>query len=267
VDLSATWPWVEDNADLTILFIAHSHDDNDVLFLDDVVLRGWSDACTPTRTTVFTEDFDPCPGATIPDGWNGWSVSSDGSGPFCGDRCTGGTSGSATAIDEIWTMTHDVDASGLDGDVRLCFDVGDDDTDGSEYVQVLFDADDGSGWQEAWYWEDEWGTDGTCRRVCLHLTDIDRDAARNPDLRIRFEVRSDSSSRYVFIDDIVVDGAVYCDGSGSASTSSLTERSGGNYDFTLSDDAVVPMGAYVVCTWDTATPPVTGAGGTRFLSP
>jgi hypothetical protein len=265
VDLSATWPWVEDNANLTLLFIAHSHDDNDVLFLDDVVLRGWSDTCTPTRTTVFTEDFDPCPGTDpIPDGWNGWSIVG---GPSCDSVCTGGSAGGAVSSSGTWTMTHGVDTSTIDGDVTLCFDVGDDDSDGNEYIQVLFDAADGSGWQEAWYWEDEWGTDGACRRVCLHLSDIDRDAARNPDLRIRFEVYSDSSSRLVFIDDVVVDGAVYCDGSGSVGTSSLTERSGGNYDFALSDDAGVPMGAYAVCTWDTATPPVTGAGGTRFLSP
>ncbi|MBW2264111.1 MAG: hypothetical protein JRG91_19275, partial [Deltaproteobacteria bacterium] len=204
---------------------------------------------------------------TIPSGWNGWSVTSDGGGPFCQDRCTGLGPGSATAIDEIWTMTHDVDASGLDGDVRLCFDVGAEGSDGSEYIQVTFDTDDGTGFQEAWYWEDEWGPDGACRRVCLHLTDIDPAAARNPDLRIRFEMRSDASDRYVFIDDIVVDGAVYCDGTGSVSTTSLTEAGSGSYDFLLSDDAGVPMGAYAVCTWDTATPPVIGAGGTWFTSP
>ncbi len=71
----------------------------------------------------------------------------------------------------------------------------------------------------------------------------------------------------MFIDDIVVDGAVYCDGSGSVSTSTMTDTGGGGYSFDLSDDAGVPMGAYAVCSWDTPPVPITGRDGTWFTRP
>ena len=96
---------------------------------------------------------------------------------------------------------------------------------------------------------------------------MDEDAARNPNLQIRFQLSSNQPGEAVFIDDIVVDGAVYCDGTGSVSTSTPSYTGGGSYSFDLSDDAGVPMGAYAVCTWDSATPPVIGAGGTWFTSP
>ncbi|MBW2263696.1 MAG: hypothetical protein JRG91_17165 [Deltaproteobacteria bacterium] len=266
VDLSTTWPWVENIPDLTIMFIAHSHDDRDVLFLDDIVLRGWSSTCTPTRSVAFTENFDPCPGSSpIPDGWNGWTIT--GGGPLCLDVCTGGSAGGAVVNDDQWTMTHAVDTSGLDGDVRLCFDVGDFNSDWNEWISVQFDTGTGSGFVEAWYWENEWGTDGACSNVCLHLSDMDEDAARNPNLQIRFQLSSNQPGEVVFIDDIVVDGAVYCDGTGSVSTSTMTDTGGGGYSFDLSDDAGVPMGAYAVCSWDTPPTPITGWDGTWFTSP
>ncbi|MBW2264110.1 MAG: hypothetical protein JRG91_19270 [Deltaproteobacteria bacterium] len=256
--------WAQDNPALVLRFIVHSHDGGDILYLDDIVVRGWPDVCTFTRTVAFEEDFDPCPSPTrIADGWNGWSVTTDGAGPTCTNVCTGGTSGGARAADEEWTMIHAVDTSGLDADVRLCFDVGDHRADGGEWIKVSLDT--GGWWLDAWEWEDQWGTDDACERVCLNLTDIDRAAARNPGLRIRFNVRSDASDRFVYIDDVVVDGVALCDGTGSLLLDTPSDEGGGSYTIEMENDAGTQMWAEMTCSWDSPPTPVTGSDGTRFM--
>jgi hypothetical protein len=260
--------WAADNPDLTLMFIAHSHDDDDALFLDDIVVRGWSSGCAPSRSVVFQEDFEPCPVVVpIPNGWTGWSIlgTGPGSGPICQNVCTVGSPGGAVVRNDQWVMTHDVDTSTVDGDVRLCFEVGDSNADWNEWITVAFEA--GSGWQDVWYWENDWGTDGACSRVCANLSDVNRHAARNPNLQIGFTLNSNDPTELVFIDDIVVDGAVYCNGTGSVSASAPTDLGGGTYSFDLSDDTGTPMGAYAVCSWDTPPAPITGWDGTWFQSP
>ena len=79
--------WAEDNPALVLRFVMHSHDDDDRLYVDDIVVRGWPSGCTPSRTVAFEEDFDPCT-SIIGDGWNGWTVTGT---PSCSDRCSGGS--------------------------------------------------------------------------------------------------------------------------------------------------------------------------------
>jgi hypothetical protein len=273
VDLE--WPycaplpsWAEDNPDLTLTIIAHSHDDRDVLYVDDVVVKGWTDSCTPSRSTVFTEDFDPCPVTDpIPSGWNGWTISTvpPGDGPACLTVCTGGSAGGVRAENEQLSMSHVVDTSAVDGDVRLCFFVGDDHSDAGEWISVWMDA--GGGTTEVWYWDTQWGTDGACGKVCVGLSDVDPRAARNPGLVVGFTIASNSTGDRVFIDDVVVDGAVYCAGTGSVTAGPISEVGGGLYSFPLTDVAGVPMGATAVCTWDTPPDPVTGWDATWFRVP
>jgi hypothetical protein len=254
--------WAADNTALVLRFIMHSHDDDDRLYLDDVVVRGWPAGCTPSRTAVLEEDFDPCT-SIIGDGWNGWSVTGS---PDCSDTCTGGSPGAARASDETWTLSRTVDTSTLGTDVRLCFDAGDTDAvSSSEQIQVEIDT--GTGWQEAWYWERDWGASGECERVCLNLSDIDPSSARNPSLQIRFTVQSGNTDSYVYIDDIVLDGAAFCDGAGSASVGVVADAGGGSYTFDLVDDAGIPMWADVTCSWDDPPDPVVGSDGTAFTSP
>jgi hypothetical protein len=263
--------WAEDNGAVTLRFIGHSESFDEALYLDDIVVRAWSDTCAPTRSTVFSEDFEPCPVSNpIPNGWNGWTVAGlggPGSGPDCGNWCSGGTGG-ARVDDDEWIMTHAVDASTLDGDVRLCFDVGDSLGDWNEWIAADFDATGtGSSWQEAWYWENEWGSDGTCTQVCVNLSDIDPSVNNNPDLLIRFWLSSNTPGERVFLDDVFVDGAVYCPGTGLASIGSISDLGGGSYSLTLSDDVGRPLGAHVTCSWDTPPAPVLDRDTTWFRSP
>jgi hypothetical protein len=247
--------WAEGNAALTLRFIMHSNDGGDRLYLDDVTVHGLPSACAPTRAVAFAEDFDPCT-ATIADGWNGWSVTGI---PSCSDVCTG--AGGAVASEETWLMTHAVDASGLGSDVRLCFDLGDSGFGSGMYMRVSMDT--GSGFQDIWYWSDNM-VYGSCSRVCLRLSDIDPAAARNPGLSIRFELHSGDSDERVFIDDVVVDGAVGCTGPGTASTGTITDTGGGSYSFDLTDDAGTQLSARVTCTWGSEPHTVSGSDSTLF---
>jgi hypothetical protein len=256
--------WTHNNPALRLVFIGHSHDNGDRLYLDDIVVSAWPSGCTPGPTRVFGEDFDPCP-SVLPNGWNGWTITSDGGGPLCGAYC--GSPGGASADDETWSMTHDVDTSTLDGDVTLIFSLADHRCDGSEWIRVSFDASDGTGWQEAWYWEEEFGPDDACRKMSLNLSDIDPDVNRNPDLRIRFEIRSDAHDRNIYIDDVTVEGAQFCPGASHFSVSTIGDDGGGSYSFTLSSRTAVPSAAYVTCSWDTPPDPITDTDSTRFVSP
>ncbi len=251
--------WAADNPALVLRFVMHSHDDDDRLYLDDVVVRGWPSACTPSRSVALEEDFDPCT-SILGDGWNGWTVTGA---PDCRDMCTGGSPGAARANNETWSLSRTVDASSLDGDVRLCFAAGDlGALSSSDRIQVELDA--GSGWREAWYWERNWVTGGSCTEICLNLTDLDPASARNPGLRIRFTVQSSDIDSYVYIDDIVLDGAVFCDGTGSAGAGAVSDVGGGSYSLDLSDTAGTQMWAELICSWDSPPAPVTGSGGTWF---
>jgi hypothetical protein len=261
--------WAENNPGVVLTFIGHSNSNNQAMFLDDVVIKGWSSSCTPSRAVAMNEDFEPCPGSNpIPDGWNGWDVStSAGSGPYCVDVCAGGSPGGAMADNGTWTMVRAVDTSGLDGDVRLCFDVGDNHADWNETILVSFDSGNALGWQTAWYWENEWGTDASCSRVCLELSAIDQSVAKNPNLQIRFRIASNQGSEQVFIDDIVLDGAVYCDGSSRMTVGALTDTGGGSYAVQFSNDVGLPMGAQLTCSWDTPVDPIEGWDLTWFTAP
>lgn len=260
----ATLPaWTADNPALVVTFIAHSENAGEALFLDDVVVRGWSSSCTPSRTTLFTEDFSTCStGSDIADGWNGWSVTAAAATLQCLTECS---SNVALGMRSAVTMSHAVDTTAVDGDVRLCFDVGDRAADAGEWITVSFDA--GTGWQEAWRWDDDLGTDGSCASVCVVLSDIDPAVALNPDLVIRFELVSNHVNDHLYIDDVLVDGATFCPAGSAASISGLADLGGGSYSFDLVDDAAAPMGAAARCSWDTPPELVAGLDTTWFRAP
>jgi hypothetical protein len=254
--------WAEDNPAVLLTFIAHSENAGEALFLDDVVVRGWPSTCTPTRSTLFTEDFSSCSGTTIPDGWNGWSISSTGGDPGCVNKC-----GSDVALvdGETTTFSHTVDTTGADTDVRLCFDVGDHWTESDAWMTVSLDA--GSGWQEVWHWESDWGPDDSCTRICMSLSDVNSAVAGITGLEIRFELSTSHHLHDLYIDNVLVDGASFCPARSEASVSGLTDLGGGSYSLDLVDDAGSQMLALAHCSWDTPPEPVEDTDGTWFQSP
>jgi hypothetical protein len=253
--------WASDNPALELEFVAHSEGAGKMLALDDVVVRGWPTACTCTRVALLEEDFSGCTaGSDIVDGWNGWTVTGEIGNLTCEPACSSGNGARVRRGNAGLSRT--VDTTAACGDVRLCVDVGDRNADDGESIAILFDA--GSGWQEAWRWEDDWGADGTCSRVCIVLTDLDPAAAGNPALGVRIDLASNHNLDHVLVDGIVVDGALPCPAGSAASVRGLTDESGGSYSLELVDDAGTLMSAFAICSWDEPDEPVEGSDGTVF---
>ncbi len=251
--------WAEDNDEITITIIANSNDNNDPIFIDNILLTGWASGCEPSFDTVFTEAFgdsDTCVDP-IPDGWNGWAITGE---PGCpGFECTGGGGDGwgAEADGTAWTMEHGVDASTLDHGVELCFDLGEDGANAGESILVEFSTNNGTDWQVAWQQAEDMTPDGECRRICASLSQIDESARRNPDLVIRFSLASDG--RPVTIDDITVSGALFCEAGSAVTLGAVTETaSPGVYEFTVEDSGGGPIDTLVECFWGEPETPVSG---------
>ena len=260
----STWSWTGNNPALEIEFIAHSENDDVIIYVDNVSLRGWLSSCALNVQEAFSENFDGCDDP-IPDGWNGWEVTGS---PKCpGFDCPGGTGDSygAEADDEAWTMTQSVDATELDGNIMLCFDLGDDGSSGGNSILVDFNANDGDGWQTAWDQDRSIGTDQTCMNICVNLSDIDSDVNRNPALLIRFNVDTRAEGNKIDIDDILVAGAVYCDGAGTVTLGDISESGGGTYAFTVTDDDDSRVDADIQCSWDLSPADIFDWSSTSFV--
>ncbi|MFH1435407.1 MAG: hypothetical protein ABIJ56_06795 [Pseudomonadota bacterium] len=252
VDLPA---WAGDNPEVTVRFIVHDSMDSEraTYYLDDVSLRGWVRGCAPTVLTLFEENFDECPDP-IPDAWNGWEVMDEVRcpGPWA---CGEGSGPAAYAPDDSWTLQRMVDAASADGEVVLCFSLGD--FDGGSRIEMDFNAvDTGDIWEEAWYPDDNLGPDGTCRNTCVNLSDINPAVARNPNLWLRFYL--DSNRTYAFgqyiLDDILLTGARYCAGEGFVQLGAVSDTGGGFYDFTVTNLPGTRMSPDIFCTWGAPSP-------------
>jgi cysteine-rich repeat protein len=254
--------WAEDNPAVTATFALGSGGDLNTLFLDNVSLRGWPLACPPTTLTLMTETFDACPDP-IPDGWNGWTVTGS---PSCpGFDCAGGEGDGfgPAANGRTWTMEHGVDATDLDGEVVLCFDLGESGANLDESILAEFSTDGGARWQAAWSLERDMTVDGRCARICVSLSDIDTGVRHNPALRIRFTLSS--NNRSVTIDDVDVRGAVYCPAGSQVLLGPVTDTpSPGGYEVTVQDTGG-QLSALVECRWGAPEHGRTGLDDVRFV--
>jgi len=254
--------WAESKESLTVTITAHSDSDGKVIYIDSIALKGLTGNCTPSILSAFLEDFTGC-GDPIPDGWKGWEITGE---PKCpGFECPGGEGDAwgAEADASEWTMEHDVDTSGLDGDVHLCFDLGDDGSDNGERIHAEFSVDGGETWAAAWYQEKNMTPDGTCRNICVNLSNIDGAVSRNPDMKIRFTLRSDNKK--VDIDDIEVFGAVFCDAAGRVVLGAIEEDTPGHYQFSVTNLTGDPLLVMVHCRWDDPPRPVEGTFNIHFI--
>jgi len=254
--------WADDNPAVTVTLTAHAGGESQALLVDDVTLRGWWTGCESSYQSAFTEDFGGCMGM-ITDGWKDWDIAGS---PACpGFSCPGGD-GDAYGVEasgESWTMTHGVDTSGLDGDVRLCFDVGDNGAGPEASVLAAFSTDGGESWETAWEHAGDVTQDGRCVHVCVSLSDLDDRAARNRAMMIRFTLSAGAAG--VTIDDVGVAGAVYCDAGESVVLGGVTETSTpGLYELTVRNESSGQIGALVTCRWGDPSLLIEGSDEVRF---
>jgi hypothetical protein len=215
-----------------------------MMFIDNVAVKGWVTGCSPTYANVFTEDFAGCPDPLF-DGWNGWTVTGT-------IKCLTGftcynSSTRAEADATAGTFERYLDASSLDGDVKLCFYYGGDG--GNENKGLVVEYDAGAGWQVAFTQLGTTGPNQTCREICVNLSELDPAVNRNPSLGIRFDMGTTADK--IDLDHITLSGARYCDGTGNISLSSFTESAVGTYTFTAQDVPGTPVDAFIDCAWDT----------------
>ena len=248
--------WAAGNPNLEIKIAVHSDRGGEDygMLLDNVSLRGWSSGCEPTTLSVFTEDFEDCPGE-IDDGWHGWNVLSGNPECFDEEEMGCGRTVSAIAYDEEWIIEQTVDASSLDGNIEVCFSFGD--YEEGDFLRVAINA--GNGLRTVWLQDYNLSDEGECHNVCVNVSDVDPDANRNPALIIGFQldaVRSLADPLYL-LDDIEVRGAVYCDAAGAIDIGEITEMGDeGYYQFTVTDVTRNQMSPDIHCFWDDPPDPV-----------
>ena len=239
--------WANDNSSVTIRIIGHSENGGRMMFIDNVAVKGWAQGCAPSYSTVFTEDFNGCPDP-LTNGWNGWTVTGTIKCPT-GFNCYDGSS-RAEADATAGTFERYLDASSLDGDVRLCFHFGD--TGGSIGKNLLVEFDPGTGWRTAFAQAGNPGPDNSCREICVNLSELDPAVNRNPWLGIRFDMGTTNDK--IDVDHITLSGAQFCDGAGTINFSSFGEPAQGTYTFTAQDVPGTPVDAFIDCAWDTPDP-------------
>jgi hypothetical protein len=194
VDLPA---FADDASNLTLRFFLQSSTNGDRLYLDNVDVQGWGGGCPPDYPTALADDFAACAA--------GWTALGS---PVCGTtfQCDGTNTLSAEAGN--WTIERLVDASELDDQVVLCFDVGDNNAGAGESVVVLVDA--GAGYFTAWSKAGNLGANNTCGTFCVNLSNLDPAVHNNPSLGLRFALASDSAGQVVGIDNVQLSGARNC---------------------------------------------------------
>ncbi|MBN1944978.1 MAG: hypothetical protein JW797_04840 [Bradymonadales bacterium] len=243
--------WAENDPALTIRFILHSDDGNDIIYLDDITLKGWYAGCAdpdPTYSTILNEDFNTsCPEL------GDWTVSGDLSCISTDNESGFGTSPHIHVTQgQSGSIERTLDLSTLDGDITLCFGYGDNHADNDESLRVQFDVGGGVGWQDAWYQVGSPGPNNDSVQICANLSDLDPRVNRNPAVGLRFTLTSDDTTEEITIDvdDIAVQGAVFCDGSPWVNLSDPVDGGDGAYQFTVSGTAGEQLTADILCSWD-----------------
>ncbi|MBW1808591.1 MAG: DUF2341 domain-containing protein [Deltaproteobacteria bacterium] len=235
--------WADDNPSVTLRIVVHSEQIGQAMYLDNIYVRGWHLGCEPGYSTLFNETFDDCDKSN-------WRVIGE---PICtvGMLCSGDSWAMGTHWDDggSWAIERTVDASALDSNITLCFDVGDISADDSnEYVRVEMDS--GQGWEQVWYQHSRMSLYSACEHVCVNLSDINPAVNRNRALKISFTVAGDSNSQVV-IDDISLSGAQHCDiGADQILLGPFTDHSDGSYDFNAQNIIDLPMPTDFICSWD-----------------
>ncbi len=252
--------WAEDNSAVTITFLAHSETGGHIVYLDNIVVHGWPSQCATNTQTILTSPFTGCPSD-----WNGWTVAGS---PTCNASATYQcqdtnfvykTNGTAT-------LSRVVDASALDGNVRLCFYVGDfGATAPTDSVLAEFSINGGANWQTAWSFGGDFGTNGTCGNICVNLSELDRRVNRNNALGLRFTL-SAASGRYIYLDQITLSGSTYCDGTGTIGIGAFADVMGtpGSYTFGVTDEPRQQLYTDLQCRWDALAQP-TGQSSIYFV--
>lgn len=232
--------------------------DEEELFLDEVAVLGWTDACV--TETVVLSDAAPCgPGPSCDAAGNGWTVeSTDTVNCMCGSAAYGDLywANGASSSSNDWTMSRTVDVSGLSGDIWLSF--GFDEVDGDEGsppegLTVEARATTSSSWVTVFAYEGDVNAENRLVPVAVGLTErLGATLDGSSTLGIRFRARANDGgdggpTDGIVLDNIIVAGLSYTCSDGSVSVGAVTDAGGGSYTFTATSSAA--QRAQMTCAW------------------
>ncbi|HUU01785.1 MAG TPA: hypothetical protein VM425_10110 [Myxococcota bacterium] len=244
VDISTAAPFVDDKPAVSVIFFAHSNDNNNRIYIDNITLRGESISC-PASVVAITEDFSTCTDPLTD--WNGWTVGG-GASINCSPSFSCFDASNRAWVDDtgggVGEFYQYFDLSAVT-DLQLCFYYGENGANANEIVTV--DVDSGLGWQPVWSNEGNFGSDNTCEQVCLNLSDLDPAVDHNANAGIRIQLEADDHE--IDLDQIVISGHPDCSLPAVVSLSNPQDPDmNGTYDFTATDsDAQITSD--ISCQW------------------
>ncbi len=250
VPLQLPGDWASDNPELTVTLVAYSDDDNDALWLDDLMLRGFPLASPRMAVDLFHEDFAGCDGQLAAD-HNGWTVTGPAYCPAFSECAASIPAYQGTpiqALDDDVVLEQRFDAALLDAQVRVCFWYGEDNAGGGEAFELAFEPFTGAGYITAYY-DDRDAGPTACRRACVTLSDIDPRLINSPDLGLRLGLYSDSGDRPVALARLLLSGALLEDGAAVFELGQLSQSGQDQLDLPLHNSGDTPLTARVRCRW------------------
>ncbi len=248
--------WADDNPSVKIHIFVNSNDDDDILYLDNINLRGLSVHCPATRTVVFEENFSGCDDPMVD--WNGWTVEDyidhlacDTDDWDCFDNSKRVIAETAAA-----SFSRTLDLTNYH-DVMLCFHYGEDGASIAETLLVEYDLGYGDGWKTIWFQNGNAGVNKTCGEsgergeICVNLSELNPSFNRDPHVGLRFSMTS--GTKKIELDEITVRASQYCDGQGVISfTNHASVLPDGQYEYYAQDEyPFMQASADFFCSWDT----------------
>jgi concanavalin A-like lectin/glucanase superfamily protein/uncharacterized protein DUF2341 len=240
--------WAADNSNLVVKFFLHSNDNNNRIYLDNISLSGWAGGCAKDIIPLLDDDFNDGGGNCDLSNWTITGTYTNCPGFDC-DPPNGGWSPGIEADGSSFIMTTTVNAVDIDGEIEVCFKIGNDGANDGNSITLLYDA--GSGPKIAWSQSGRLGHDKVCHEVCVDLSEIDAlgETNNNPSLDISLGVTS--ADHKVDIYGVTITGAQYCQVDDSVVLLSTPVGDGlGNYDFTASDEYGNQLAADITCVWE-----------------
>jgi hypothetical protein len=239
VDLDSAVPASADNPNLGIRFSLSSNGGGREVYVDRIALDAWDSAYLSFPAAIVSSTFTGCSTA-------GWSIGGPGA-PIC--PVVGGAFAGRDALEadaNEWTISRDVDASGLCEDIWVDFTTGASGTDANDRFELLYDP--GAGYSVAWAYELRAVLDNSTTSISFSLSHLDPDVRFDPALGVRFHLESIGAGDSLIVDDVAVRGATCDPGDGLVTLEAPVDAGGGDYTFDVQTD--VQTTTYVECEWD-----------------
>ncbi|MBI5478517.1 MAG: hypothetical protein HY906_06650 [Deltaproteobacteria bacterium] len=235
-------PNADANPNVALRFTLFSTAVGEAIYLDSIGVFAYEPACT-AWSNLITSTIT-CPGPQP-----GWSMSGGVCGTFLGNDYLLAENGTLTL-----TSSPALNTAAVDGDLILRFDLISNGTTANDWVLVeLSTASGPPSWQTVFPQNGGWGGGWAFTTFSANLSQVDPTANHNPNLLLRFTMRSAATGHYLILDNIRLDAVAFTCQT-SAVTVTVPTGTGPTYDFTAASTVVQP--AQLVCSWDAPATPI-----------